>query len=178
MQYEIPFNFFFISCYFQICPTTDNWRNTWIFHQVYNKLTIFKLNLRLATNFMLFLVWQWCFSIRDKYKNERNISIHYVGYSDYKLVLLGDFDGGTVLKNSYLQKKNYVTSNYHRMGDLNFLKKKLIYFRIEKKLDNNSLKLILIFKIKLPQSHVLYINYFLSWNYDFKKLFCVKQIPQ
>ena len=50
------------------------------------------------------------------------------------------------------RKKNYVTSNYHRMGDLNFLKKKLIYFRIEKKLDNNSLKLILIFKIKLPQS--------------------------
>ena len=103
MQYENPLIVFFIWCYLN----PYDWQLTEFlsFSSSIINFLFLKLNLRIATNFMLFLVWQWCFSIRDKYKNERNISIHYVGYSDYKLVLLGDFDGGTVLKNSYLEKK-------------------------------------------------------------------------
>ena len=95
---------------------------------------VVKINLRLATNFkglIFFLVWQWwCFSIRDKYKNERNISIHQMlAGSDYKLVL-GDL-GGTVLKTPTPKKKlcvtKYIIITYIWLWP-QFLKTNLFYF--------------------------------------------------
>ena len=130
----------------------DNWqKNTWIFipktyfwstslgprpYFIKHKSPISKeceINLRLATNI------SFVFGLAVMFFNSWRVQ-KWVKYLNSLCWLLRLHIGaawrfwwGNRFEKLLSRKKNYVTSNYRIMGDLNFFKKKLIYSTIEKK---------------------------------------------